>query len=61
MLLNSEQFLARISSRKVSGLSEHNRRTDHVELKGPNNKDGPVIGFNIYYDPHIKAGAIGFR
>jgi len=60
MLLKSEQFLARISGRKVSGLSERNCFVNHVELKGPN-KDDPVIRFAIYYDSDIKAGAIGFR
>jgi len=60
MLLNSEQFLARISSRKVSGLSEHNRGANHVELKGPNKND-PVIRFDISFIPEIKDGTIGFE
>jgi len=51
--------LARISGRKVSGLSEYNRGTNHVELKGPN-KDDPVIRFDINYGLHIKDGTIGF-
>jgi len=59
-LLKSEQFLARISDRKVSSLSEHNCDTNHVRLKGPNNDD-PVIRFDIYYDSDIKAGIIGFQ
>ena len=45
--------MARISGRKVSGLSKHNRDTNHVELKGPD-KDDPVIRFNINYRPHIQ-------
>jgi len=57
MLLKSEQFLARISDHKVSGLSAHNR---HIELKGPNKSD-PVVRFDISYDPDIKDGTIGFR
>jgi len=68
----SEQFLARISGRKVSSLSEHNRRTNHVELKGPNkddpiirfkgpNKDDPIIRFDIRYASDIKAGTVGFE
>jgi len=57
MLLKSEQFLARISDHKVSGLSAHDR---HIELKGPNKGD-PVVRFDISYDPDIKDGTIGFR
>jgi len=60
MLLKLEQFLARLSSRKVSGLSEHNRGTCHVELQGPN-KDDPIIRFNIWGASDIKDGTIGFR
>jgi len=59
MLLKSEQFFARISGRKVSGLSEHNCYTNYVDLKGPN-KDDPVIRFDIWYGSDIKDGTIGF-
>ena len=52
--------MARISGGKVSGLSEHNRRTNRVKLKGPN-KDDPVIRFYICYSPNIKDGTIGFE
>ena len=60
MLLKSEQFLARISDRKVSGLSEHNLLKNHVELKAPN-KDDSIIRFNISYDSNKKNGTTGFR
>jgi len=60
MLLKSEQFLARMSNCKASGLSKHNRHSKHVELKGPN-KDDPAIRFRIYYSSDIKDGTIGFR
>ena len=59
MLLKSEQFLARMSGCKVSGLSEHNSGANHVEFKGPN-KDDPVIRFRIYYSSNIKDGVIEF-
>ena len=51
--------MARISGRKVSGLSKHNRLENHVELKGPN-KDDPIIRFDIRYESDIEDGTIGF-
>jgi len=59
MVLKLEQFLARISGRKVSGLSGRTRFENHVKLKGPN-KDGPVIRFDIYDALDTKDGTIGF-
>ena len=58
-IIKLEQFLDRISYCKILGLSEHNRRVNHVELKGPNNDD-PVISFYIFNDPYIEDGTIGF-
>ena len=55
-----KQFLARISNHKVSGLSEHNRAQNHVELKGPD-EDDPVIHFDISWSGDLKDRNLRFR
>jgi len=59
-LTELEQFLARLSNDKVSGLSKHNCHDHCVQLKGPGNND-PLIRFYIQEGPYVEGGTIGFK
>ena len=59
ILTKLEQFLARISDHKLSGLSKHDLHKNHVEFKGPNRYD-PVILIDIWKDSGLACESTGF-